>query len=124
MRLANSRFRCRSRAHAPGTGSPRATLAIAFALACLLAPIRAHAVNGKHQATGTILLRSPSGIVMLKKFGEHTAKWDFVLTHDTEIPDGVAKGARVTIYYHYDSASKRIAERIKVISAPAVKKPG
>jgi hypothetical protein len=99
----------------------RLRLPAIVALACLLVPISAAAVTVKHQATGTIQSRTGVGIVMLKQFGKHTSQWDFVLTHDTQIPDGVAKGARVTIYYHDDNG-KRIADRIKVISETPQKK--
>lgn len=100
----------------------RAVVGLILIAACLVAPLSSRAVTVKHQATGTVQSRTPSGIVMLKQFGKHHAEWDFVLTHDTQIPPGVNKGVRVTIYYHDDNNGKRIADRIKVLAVTPAKK--
>jgi hypothetical protein len=100
----------------------RAVMVSTLIAACLVAPLSSRAVTVKHQATGTVQSRTPSAIVMLKQFGTHHAQWDFVLTHDTEIPPGVNKGVRVTIYYHDDTNGRRIADRIKVLAVAAAKK--
>ena len=97
-------------------------MGIALLIVLLVAPLTGNAATVKHQATGTIESRSASGIVMLKQFGKHHAQWDFVLTHDTQIPPGVNKGVRVTIYYHDDNGGKRIADRIKVLAVAGAKK--
>jgi hypothetical protein len=88
--------------------------------ASLAAPISNIAATIKHQASGTIQSHTPSGIVLLKTVGKHQSKWDFVLTHDTQIPDGVNRGVRVTIYYHEDNG-KRIADRVKVVAVAGAK---
>ncbi|MGB6429137.1 MAG: hypothetical protein WBF06_01015 [Candidatus Acidiferrales bacterium] len=123
MRTTNSALDHSERHGARAKHALRLCLAAILTVACLLAPISNYAVTVKHQATGTIQSRTPSTIVMLKQFGKHTSQWDFVLTHDTQIPEGVAKGARVTIYYHDDNG-KRVADRIKVISTTPQKKAG
>ncbi len=98
----------------------RVCLGIALTIAFLAAPIRDSATTLKHQASGTIASRTPAGIVLLKHVGQHKTQWDFVLTHDTQIPAGVTKGVRVTIYYHEDNGH-RIADRIKVVAVTAAK---
>jgi hypothetical protein len=99
----------------------RACLGIILIAGCLAAPIPLSAATIKHQASGTIQLHTASEIVLLKTVGKHQSKWDFVLTHDTQIPDGVNKGVRVTIYYHEDNG-KRIADRVKVVAVTPTKK--
>jgi hypothetical protein len=103
-----------------GNRMMRVCLGIALAAAFLAAPIRDCATTLKHQASGTIESRTASGIVLLKHVGQHKTQWDFVLTHDTQIPSGVTKGVRVTIYYHEDNGH-RIADRVKVVAVTAAK---
>jgi hypothetical protein len=98
----------------------REWLAIILVVTCIFAPISSVAATIKHQASGTIQSHTPSGIVLLKTVGKHQSKWDFVLTHDTQIPDGVNRGVRVTIYYHEDNG-KRIADRVKVVAVSGAK---
>jgi hypothetical protein len=98
----------------------RACLGVIVMFASLAAPISNFAATIKHQASGTIQSHTPSGIVLLKTVGKHQSKWDFVLTHDTQIPDGVNRGVRVTIYYHEDNG-KRIADRVKVVAVSGAK---
>jgi len=119
MRLADP-----PRFDATGKRKLRVCLGLTLVIACLVAPLSGNAATVKHQATGTIQSRTPSGIVMLKQFGKNHAHWDFVLTHDTQIPDGVVRGVRVTIYYHDDNSGKRIADRIKVLAVAGAKKAG
>jgi hypothetical protein len=102
----------------------RVCLGMTLTIACLVAPLSSNAATVKHQATGRILSRTPSAIVMLKQFGQHHAQWDFFLTRDTQIPPGVNKGVRVTIYYHDDTNGHRIADRIKVVALTTQKKAG
>ncbi|MGB6200481.1 MAG: hypothetical protein WA871_11425 [Candidatus Acidiferrales bacterium] len=101
----------------------RACLGIILVAACLVAPVSNYAVTVKHQATGTIQSHTASAIVLLKTIGKHQSQWDFVLTHATQIPLGVNKGVRVTIYYHEDGG-KRIADRIKIVAVTTTKKTG
>jgi hypothetical protein len=119
MRLADPQ-----RFDATGKFMLRVCLGTTLMIACLVAPLSSNAATVKHQATGSILSRTPSAIVMLKQFGEHHAQWDFILTHDTQIPPGVNKGVRVTIYYHDDTNGHRIADRIKVVALTTQKKAG
>jgi hypothetical protein len=97
-----------------------ACLGVILLCACLAAPIVTVAATIKHQASGAIQSHTPSEIVLLKTVGKHQSKWDFVLTHDTQIPDGVNRGVRVTIYYHEDNG-KRIADRVKVVAVSGAK---
>jgi hypothetical protein len=99
----------------------RACLGMIVMCAFLAAPIANVAATIKHQASGTIQSHTPSEILLLKTVGKHQSKWDFVLTHDTQIPDGVNRGVRVTIYYHEDNG-KRIADRVKVVAVTTTKK--
>jgi hypothetical protein len=122
MRLADSALIAARRFDATSRRLLRVCLGMALVIACLFAPLSINAATVKHQATGSIQSRSASGIVMLKQFGKHHAQWDFVLTHDTQIPEGVVKGARVTIYYHDDTNGKRIADRVKVLAVVGAKK--
>jgi len=101
---------------------PRVWLGVAVIFASLLAPAADYAATLKHQATGTIESHTPSAIVMLHNVGKNQAHWDFVLTKATQIPAGVTKGVRVTIYYHDDNG-KRIADRIKVLAVSTTPKP-
>jgi hypothetical protein len=102
---------------------PRICLGIALVLSCIVAPVRDYATTLKHQASGSVVSRSPSGLVLLKHVGQHQTQWDFVLTRDTQIPPGVTKGVRVTIYYHEDNGH-RIADRIKVVAVAGATKAG
>jgi hypothetical protein len=99
----------------------RACMGTVLAFISLAAPIAISAATIKHQASGTIQLHTASELVLLKTVGKHQSKWDFVLTHDTQIPDGVNRGVRVTIYYHEDNG-KRIADRVKVVAVTPAKK--
>ena len=110
MRLADLRRR-----NAAVKRAMHACLGVALIAAYLAAPVSNYATTLKHQATGTVESHSPSTIVMLHNVGKNQTHWDFVLTHATQIPAGVNKGVRVTIYYHDDNG-KRIADRIKVVA--------
>ncbi|MGD0841692.1 MAG: hypothetical protein ABSA32_11075 [Candidatus Acidiferrales bacterium] len=92
-----------------------ACLGILLVAACFIAPACNYATTLKHQATGTVQSHTATEIVMLHNVGKNQTHWDFVLTHATQIPAGVNKGVRVTIYYHDDNG-KRIADRIKVVA--------
>lgn len=94
---------------------------IVLACFCAIAQAGATTPTLKHQATGTVESHTPTQIVMLHAVGKNKTQWDFVLTSATQIPPGVAKGVRVTIYYHDDNG-KRIADRIKVIAVTPPKK--
>jgi hypothetical protein len=110
MRLADFR-----RTNSAAKRALHACLGVILIAACLVAPVSNFAATLKHQATGTVQSHTPTEIVMLHSVGKNTTHWDFVLTHATQIPAGVNKGVRVTIYYHDDNG-KRIADRIKVVA--------
>jgi hypothetical protein len=109
------------RVHTATERVSRALMGIVLAALCVVAPIRDSAATIKHQASGIIQSHTPAELVLLKSVGKHQSKWDFVLTHDTQIPDGVNRGVRVTIYYHEDNG-KRIADRVKVVAVTTTKK--
>ena len=115
MRLADSR-----KFDSTAKGMVRACLGVALIVACLAVPTSNYATTLKHQASGTIESHTPSAIVLLKHVGQHKTQWDFMLTHETQIPPGVVKGVRVTIYYHEDGGH-RIADRIKVVAVSGAK---
>jgi len=110
MRLADLR-----RTNATVKRGLHACLGVVLIAACLAAPVSNYAATLKHQATGTVQSHTATEIVMLHNVGKNQTHWDFVLTHATQIPAGVNKGVRVTIYYH-DDGGKRIADRIKVVA--------
>jgi hypothetical protein len=77
----------------------------------------------EHQATGAVVSSSATSLVISKAAGKGKSEWTFVVTPKIKTQGPVAKGAKVTVYYH-EEKDQKIADRIKVWEAtPATKAP-
>ncbi len=70
----------------------------------------------QHQATGAVVSFTDTRLVISKATGKNKSDWPFALSPQTKIQGKLAKGARVTVYYH-EEKTQRIAHRVKVLEA-------
>jgi hypothetical protein len=70
----------------------------------------------QHQATGTVVSFTDTSLVISKAVRKKKSDWTFVLNAKTKTQGILAKGAKVTVYYHEENAQK-IARRVKVWEA-------